>query len=158
MVVYGPIKILWHYLMRQSLFCYISRIAGGTATPTAWNIFPQLPLHSVRTEKRLSFSSIRTCCRAFRSWMMSVHSKTYPAAFKRRSSSFFRIKARKLQNTWPLIVVSHWWKTGRVSSSDLISRKTRSTCHSSLYLRAAWSAGKSVFVCRTHCRQSGILP
>ena len=129
---------------------YASCIVGGMATPTAWKILPHTPWLWLLMERRLPSSSMVTRCRAFKSCLISAHSKRWPAFDRRRSSSLRRTRARKLQNTWPRIVRSFWWKIGRVVSSDLTSRKTFSTRHSSLYFRATCSAERSVLVLSTH--------
>ena len=81
-----------------------SRIVGGMATPTAWKILPQTPLLWLLMASRLPFSSTVTVCNAFKSCLISAHSKRWPALTSLRSSSFRSTSAKKLQNTWPRIV------------------------------------------------------
>jgi hypothetical protein len=129
---------------------HASRIVGGIATPTAWKILPHTPCDWLLMDRRRPSSSMVTRCSAFRSCLISAHSKWWPIFKRRRSSSFRSTNARKLQNTWPRIVRSRWWNIGRVSNSDLTSRKTLSTRHNSLYFSATWSAERSVLVFNTH--------
>ncbi len=57
---------------------HASCIVGGIATPTDWNILPHTPWLWLRMERRRPSSSIVTRCRAFKSCLISAHSKRWP--------------------------------------------------------------------------------
>ena len=133
-----------------SVKVHISCMVDGLATPTPWKIMPHTPLLWLLTHRCRSFSTMVNRCRAFKSCLISAHSKRWPACDKCRSSSLRSTIAKKLQNTWPRIVASLLWKIGRVSNSDLTSRKTLSSCHNFFYLSATWDEGKFVLVVNTH--------
>lgn len=59
-----------------SLFtAHASRIVGGIATPAAWKILPHTPWAWLLIDRIRPSSSIVTSCRAFRSCLISAHSK-----------------------------------------------------------------------------------
>ena len=58
-----------------------------------------------------------------RSRRISTHSHCQPRSAARRFSSSSSTKARNEQNTWPLLVASHWWKMSRLSTRDLAAFK-----------------------------------
>ena len=97
-------------LIHFRVFHAICLRVGGRATPTALKRLEQVPWGAVLIAIFLLFeSSNTTSCRAVRSRLISFHSRHSLDASSRFSSSFLSTSARKLQNTWPLIVSSSWW-------------------------------------------------